>query len=251
VAPLSKQGVADRELVWDGICRLGIFGGRLIAVESLRAATPEDLALAVSGSGLALALEARGHLVLHGSCVAIEGRGVCLLGPSGAGKSTLAAALQAAGHTLVSDAMTALDLEEAPRAFPGWGTLKLWPTTVSRLGLESLVTGRVHGESNKQLCLPQGRVAAGLVPIQTFVIVGPGEASEPSWLGPAEGVMALMQNAYLVDDMPAAAQPALLKLCARVVSSSSVARLDRGLTLDQLDVAVATLERLALSPAVP
>lgn len=244
--------MADRELIWDGICRLGIFGGRLIAVESLRAATPEDLALAVSGTGLALALQARGRLVLHGSCVAIGGRGVCLLGPSGAGKSTLAAALQAAGHTLVSDAMTALDLEEAnaPRALPGWGTLKLWPSTVSRLGLESLVTGRVHGESDKQLCLPQGRVAAGLVPVDTFVIVGPGGASEPSWLGPAEGVIALVQNAYLVEDTPPAAEPALLGLCARVVSSSRVARLDRGLSLDQLEHAVRKLEQLALSPAV-
>ncbi|WP_318843215.1 HPr kinase/phosphorylase [Gemmobacter serpentinus] len=42
-------------------------------------------------------------LILHGSCVALNGNGLLILGSSGAGKSTLALALMAMGAQLVAD----------------------------------------------------------------------------------------------------------------------------------------------------
>ena len=45
---------------------------------------------------------------IHGSCVALGGRGVLILGPSGAGKSSLALDLMAMGAGLVSDDRTLL-----------------------------------------------------------------------------------------------------------------------------------------------
>ena len=50
-------------------------------------------------------------LILHGSCVAVEGRGVLIVGPSGAGKSSLALALMALGAELVADDRTEVRLE--------------------------------------------------------------------------------------------------------------------------------------------
>jgi HPr kinase/phosphorylase len=41
--------------------------------------------------------------ILHGSCVALGGRGLLILGPSGAGKSALALRLMSLGAGLVSD----------------------------------------------------------------------------------------------------------------------------------------------------
>lgn len=40
---------------------------------------------------------------LHGSCVALEGRGLLILGPSGSGKSALALQMMAMGAELVAD----------------------------------------------------------------------------------------------------------------------------------------------------
>lgn len=51
-------------------------------------------------------------LVLHASCVALNGRGVVITGPSGAGKSALALNLMALGATLVADDRTRLRLQD-------------------------------------------------------------------------------------------------------------------------------------------
>lgn len=62
---------------------------------------------------------------LHGSCVALSGRGVLILGPSGSGKSTLALLLMAFGCDLVSDDRTDIAARDgmlyasAPEAIQG------------------------------------------------------------------------------------------------------------------------------------
>lgn len=48
-------------------------------------------------------------ILVHGTCVAIHGRGVLLRGPSGSGKSDLALRLIDGGAILVADDQTALD----------------------------------------------------------------------------------------------------------------------------------------------
>lgn len=63
---------------------------------------------AAAGIAAAEALEAE---ALHGSCVALEGRGLLLLGPPGAGKSALALELIALGARLVADDRVALRRE--------------------------------------------------------------------------------------------------------------------------------------------
>lgn len=46
------------------------------------------------------------RLILHATCVAVEGRGLLILGPSGSGKSSLALHLIAFGAQLVADDRT-------------------------------------------------------------------------------------------------------------------------------------------------
>lgn len=69
-------------------------------------------ALAIIGPVMALLLHQREFLTLHASCVAVTGRAVSFLGDKGAGKSTMAAALIAAGHSLVADDITAVSSED-------------------------------------------------------------------------------------------------------------------------------------------
>jgi HPr kinase/phosphorylase len=49
--------------------------------------------------------------IVHGTCVAVDGRGLLILGPSGSGKSALAIRLLVLGAMLVADDRTALVVE--------------------------------------------------------------------------------------------------------------------------------------------
>ncbi|KIL97614.1 HPr kinase/phosphorylase [Paramagnetospirillum magnetotacticum MS-1] len=64
--------------------------------------------------------------LVHGTCVAIDGRGVLLRGPSGGGKSDLALRLIDGGAVLVADDQTHLEREgnaliaRPPATIAGW-----------------------------------------------------------------------------------------------------------------------------------
>lgn len=238
---------AEKQVTWDGCCRLSLLHGGVLVLEPSTGATAQDLALAASGTGLALALEQRSLLVLHGSCISIDGGAVCLLGTSGAGKSTLAAALNAAGHALISDAMTAIKVDDdgLPYALPGWPVFKLWPNTVDRLGLQS--KGAVHAESDKLLCVPSGACASAPIPLRWYVGVVAGERPELVRLSPSAGVMTLLRNHYLLDDTSRSEHPELLRRVGQAVAHAGVASLCRGADLNQVGDVVARIEALARS----
>src|SRR4051812_38985673 len=127
-------GKRDAVLDWPGVGVFRIVDGERIAVRPAIGASIDELALIAAGSAFALLLEQRGHAVLHGSCVDVDGQAIALLGPSGSGKSTTAATLRDRGHRLLSDGMTVVDLPGSePRALPGPPHFKLWPDAIQSL----------------------------------------------------------------------------------------------------------------------
>jgi hypothetical protein len=92
--------------------------------------TLEDLTAYLYGPVLGYLLRTWGQLALHASCIRIADGAVLIAGATGAGKSTTAAALATRGHTVVSDDLTALTLDDgAPIAWPAFDHLRLWPTS--------------------------------------------------------------------------------------------------------------------------
>jgi len=100
------------------------------AVAHVDPGAPEGFAPVLLSAGvLAFVLTIRGHLVLHASCVEIDGRAVALVADSGGGKSTLAALLCAGGARLVSDDITRVDPDgpDAVTVFRGSREIRLRP----------------------------------------------------------------------------------------------------------------------------
>src|SRR6202035_3906328 len=83
----------------------------------------------------AFLLALRGFNVLHGAVVGVGTAGLGIIGPSGVGKTTVAALCCAAGATLVSDDVLALDASVPPQIAGGWPELRLRPTAVGIVDL--------------------------------------------------------------------------------------------------------------------
>jgi hypothetical protein len=81
-------------------------------------------------------LVADGALVLHASCVALDGRAVAFVGPSGIGKSSLAAGFAQRGAALLADDFVHLS-EQADGSYlavPVYPGLRLWPDGADHFG---------------------------------------------------------------------------------------------------------------------
>lgn len=235
-------------ITWDGLCEIQAHEGKVLEVRPSSNASESDLCLAASGAGIALVLEQRGLTVLHGSCVAISGRGVCILGPSGAGKSTLAASLGARGHALVSDGMTALDMSgPSPMALPGWPKLKLLPDAAQALGLEASESLRVHPDSTKQL-FDANRTAQDPVPLCRVFVLALGPALGRRVLRGDEAVIELMRNYFLVAELQASAAPSIMSECASIARQVRVVRLERTVGLTELDQLATLVEQATTEP---
>ena len=100
-----------------GLGQLATFAcreGRCITVDACPGADETLLSAYILGVCMAALLYQRGQLLLHGSCVVHNGRGLLLAGPSGAGKSTLARAFMAQGWRLATDDLSCVVMDGTP-----------------------------------------------------------------------------------------------------------------------------------------
>jgi hypothetical protein len=137
----------------DAVARYLIPDRGTVVIEPAPGASPGDVRVFLLGSVLGLLCHLRGLLPLHASCLRIGGRAVALVGHSGEGKSTAAAALVAAGHGILADDITALEISEASALVrPTFPRIKLWPDSLAATNFQGQAEsgGRV-GQDKYQL----------------------------------------------------------------------------------------------------
>ena len=128
------------------------------------------------GRVIAFAAHADGHLSLHASAVAIDGRAIALLGPKGAGKSTLALALVQRGARLITDDTLIVRFDEhgAPWAVPGMQRVRLWEDSARALGAKSALNA---GAKPMLDALPRSQRQDEALPLDACYIVAPGAST--------------------------------------------------------------------------
>lgn len=251
-APSSNAfelGTRQSAIAIDGRGALRVSDGRRIDVYGEPGVDDVTLGVFAMGPGLAMLFEQRGAFVLHGSCVSIDGLAISIVGPAGAGKSTLALALHRRGHPLISDGMTVLNLGSGrpPMAEPGPRHLKLWAESAAFFGANPETLARVLPSSDKRILAIDWQATVP-VPLAHVVVTEPGDRPKLERVALGAALMALMQNAYIVDYVDDTSAPALLERAAPVAESVSVSKLCRGSSLDALDSAADLVEALVRSP---
>lgn len=94
-------------------------------------------------------------LVVHASCVAVDGRAVLVVGPSGSGKSALCLQLMALGATLVADDRTILQSGEG-------GILARTPGTI-----DGMIEARGVGLLAADFCVARVALVVDLEQVET------------------------------------------------------------------------------------
>lgn len=188
--PLAPTGMPDGAVVVqqrnirfdvEGVGRWLVSQGRHIVVDPHTTGGARELRLFTIGTAWGVLGYQRGWLMCHGSVVVPSGatRAILLTGASGQGKSTTAAALVAAGGTLLADDLCRVEnrLEGGPAAHPSAGYLKLWRDGVEALGWSARIAARDHYRADKFLCdlPPEARAGAAPVPLDAIVVLAWGE----------------------------------------------------------------------------
>lgn len=214
--------------------------GRTLDVDP--AADVDDIMPFVLGTGIGALLYQRGCMVLHGATVETGGGGITVCGPSGAGKSTLAAALCRLGCRLVGDDLAALsvgDSGEGPLVQPDGRRLKLYDTTIARLGMTAQSGPAVRRGLSKQYVAPPAARSAPVPLKAVYVLHDAARGTETRFdrLPPLAAAQALLNQSY---------RRRLALLTARIDSRSAelrtavlrhvpLFRLSRPRDLDRLD----------------
>ena len=195
---VSDFGKDQQYLGWETVGGFRVVDETLIEVDPNPGISDFLVALPLLGSVMATLLQRRGLLVLHASAASLGGRGIALLGDKGAGKSTTVGAIVAAGHSLLSDDVVAIDFSDRPRIVPAHSQLKLWESSASSIGLSSLERqARLHPSIEKsQFSLTEG-FCDHPVPLAALYVLMRCDQAAVLPMEPQTALQALMRYSYM------------------------------------------------------
>lgn len=203
----------------------------------------------VQGWAATLASLQRGDISLHACTVRIGEAVVALAGRSGAGKSTTSMALRKAGHTILVDDVTILDLGgEDLRMRPFSRNVHLLPDSAHALGLDFNSLPPLSGAGRKASFRPE-QIDAAPVTVDAIVLLDPRPEADGVLLEQVTGrerLTALDAHTRRTGIAPLVlGYDRYFELTAEVADRCPVWRLVRPKQDWTLDQVVATIEELA------
>lgn len=235
----------------EGVGGWQIEQGRRITLFPGLAADPRELRLFTLGSAWGLLGYQRGDAMWHGSAVSVGERTVLFCGDAGEGKSTMAAAMLAAGATLVADDLSRVEPGEgAPVIHPSSSRLKLWGEAVDHFGWRERVLHRDFLREDKFHCsVPRHHAGEEAMPLSLVVALETGDTLSLERLTGAAAVAAVLRGTIYrpesIEAMGLWAQQATLAAC--IVAGCEVVRLIRPRELVRISESVTLIAEHLLS----
>lgn len=219
-------------------------------------ADPDFVAAVISGELFAALLRQRGHLVLHGSAVARDGRAVGFIGHSGWGKSTLAASLVSRGWHLLTDDLLVVDGlasshdarpddDARPMVIAGHPSMRLAHEAADRVADGDHARHRAHSLTTKVRMDWDAAFLDQSVPLHAVYVLDPTPADEPA-IVPAAPHVAALELAHHTRVQQLLSTPSErsehLAQCADLTRRATVAYLRRRFGLDHMPQLCALIE---------
>lgn len=218
-----------------------IFNGREIVISLIPGADSGMLRLALTGSGMAYLMRQRGWLPLHASGVLIDGEAALFLGESGAGKSTTAAAFHRRGHTVITDNIGAVRLEDQSfYVCPAWPWIRLLGDSRSILG-DSGMTAEFGLDKHNFTLAPS--LPDRSIPLRRIYVLNFGSQLRVDEIPALPAVALLSMHSFSVRrGMDPEALGIHMRDCTSIAGLTPVRRLTRPCSLGGLPSMVQTVE---------
>lgn len=154
-----------------------VMNGREISVAPDPTAGWQEVRLFLLGSAWGALFYQRDLFALHASAVRVNDGAVVFCAHPQMGKSTLAAYLMEAGHTLICDDLTRLELPDqgVPLVYPSARRLKLWQDALESLDWGSATRERDHYRFEKFHLPLEGNGEVHPLPLRAIYILEWGE----------------------------------------------------------------------------
>lgn len=218
--------------------------GRQIVIEPVPGIEEAVIRSLILGPSLSVLLRQRGFLVLHASCVALEGTAIAFLGHSGWGKSTLAEAFHTKSYSIITDDLMAVKMDaDQPIVFPGFPQVKLWSDAATSLGHSAEDLPLLHSMTEKLVHRFSEGFCQKPLPLKRLYVLDKGTHHSIEALHPSNAFMELVRYSHAVNLLQTPEfTKAHFEQCKRLVEQVSVCRLRRQFSLDALPDLVKLIE---------
>ncbi|NEZ56135.1 hypothetical protein D0962_31165 [Leptolyngbyaceae cyanobacterium CCMR0082] len=236
-----------------GIGKCRISDGKFITITPFEGVTHEMIDPNVLGGCMSVILRQRGFLVLHASSVAVQGNVVAFLGHSGWGKSTLAAALHTHGHSVITDDVLAISLEdiENPIVVPSFPQCKLTPQAASALGKDPASLEFLYAHSSKRAYHFQTGFQQEQLPLQSIYLLSKGDSHSIIPLGFMDAFAYLVSHTRAMDVLrDNQSLKVHFQQCTQLLKQVSYYRFTRKPGLEELPDLVRMVEEHVQEPSI-
>lgn len=220
----------------EGIAKVQIEAGNKITVAPLPGVEETRLGPSILGGCMAVILEQRGFLVLHASCVEINGKAIAFMGHSGWGKSTLAAAFHRQGYPVLTDDVMAVRVEAgSPMVTPSFPSIKLWPEAAESLGQDPQQFTKVSKASWKLNYPVQQGFKRKIVPLHRIYVLAKGTQHAIVPLAPQLAFQSLLRHGRAPNVLSSSAfVKSHLRYCTELINNVSIRKFIRKPSLAEM-----------------
>ncbi len=241
-SPYIRLSSQDAILLIEGVGCFQVSGGNSIVVDPDNNANQALLQRYIIGACMALLLYQRSQLVLHASAIEINRQAVAFMGTSGAGKSSIAAAFVAAGHKMVVDDVTSIDIQNnVPYVYQGFPYIKLVNGT---LALSNLRNNKIeysdHLEDKTGFRIIDAPTS-DRIPLACIFVIKSGEGIEHRQYDFQQSLIELVRHS-LPPTLVRLDRSAHFTRCIKVVNSIPIFELTRTTDMDRLGDLVVHIE---------
>ncbi len=227
-----------------GIGRFIIQNGRTILVNPEPGVEIDRLGIVLTGAVLSVILRQRGFLVLHASCVEINGYAVAFMGISGCGKSTMAAAFHAHDYRILSDDIMPIKITpNSAIALPSYPSFKLYPKSLIYLGEDTKKLSSVTQKSLKLSYNFAEHFQDKPLNIQKIYVLTKGEKHTIKNLKLQDAFIELVRHTRAINLMDSSESMSKhLSMCSQLIQKVSFCRFTRKPSLTDLPKLVKMVE---------